>query len=90
MADFIDEAVKAANKDLSEGILSSIRAAAAVYSIPRTTLDRRLNDGLTRRESHSFQQLLSIEHEKRLVQWILDLEKQGHAPTHKQVREMAL
>jgi Tc5 transposase DNA-binding domain/helix-turn-helix, Psq domain len=90
MADFIDEAVKAANKDLSEGTLPSIRAAAAVYSIPRTTLDRRLNDGLTRRESHSFQQLLSIEQEKRLVQWILDLEKQGHAPTHKQVREMAL
>jgi hypothetical protein len=48
MADFIDKAVKAANKDLSEGTLPLIRAAAAVYSILRTTLDRRLNDGLTR------------------------------------------
>jgi Tc5 transposase DNA-binding domain/DDE superfamily endonuclease len=90
MADFIDEAVKAANKDLIEGIIPSIGAAAAVYSIPRTTLDRRLNDGLTRRESHSFQQLLSIEQDERLVQWVLDLEKQGHTPTHKQVREVAL
>jgi hypothetical protein len=48
MADFIDEAVKAANKDLSEGTLPLIRVAAAVYSISRTTLDRRLSNGLTR------------------------------------------
>jgi hypothetical protein len=54
MADFIDKAVKTANKDLLEGILSLIQAAAAVYLILRTTLDRRLNNSLTRQESHSF------------------------------------
>lgn len=89
MADKEHEAVEGAIKLLIDSPFTSYNAAAAVYRVPPTTLRRRFNQGLSRRESHSNQQLLAPEQEDQLVQWILDLEKQGHAPTHKQAREMA-
>jgi Tc5 transposase DNA-binding domain len=89
MASELDRTVQAAHTDLLNGKYLSIRVAAAAYSLNNKTLANRINYGLNRRQSHSVQQILSLEQEEMLVQWILDLERQGHAPTHKQVREMA-
>ena len=67
----------------------SLRALAKEYSISHDTLSRRLKGGHLHENGHSTQQLLSIEQEKELKRWILTLEVEGHAPTHKTVREMA-
>jgi hypothetical protein len=45
--------------------------------------------GVSKQIARCSQQLLSSEHEKLLVSWILMLESEGHAPTHSTVREMA-
>jgi Tc5 transposase DNA-binding domain len=96
MASELDRTVQAALVDLTKSKYPSLRAAAAAYSLNYTTLANRrregLNrrrEGLNRRESHSNQQILSPEQEDRLIQWILNLERQGYAPAHKQVRDMA-
>lgn len=89
MANKDDSAVEAAVEYLNIETNSSIRAAAALYSISEATLRRRLKGGQSRQNARTPQQLLSPEQEDRLVQWILDLEKQGHPPTHAQLREMA-
>jgi Tc5 transposase DNA-binding domain len=89
MASEMDRTVQAALTDLTEGKYPSLRAAAAAYSLNYTTLANRRRNGLNRCQSHLNQQILSPEQEDRLVRWILDLERQGHAPTHRQVREMA-
>lgn len=86
----LDVAVQAALQDLIDEKYPSIRAAAAAYSLTYSTLWNRVNHRPNRRESHADQQLLSPIQENRLVLWILDLEQQGHAPTHAQLREMAL
>src|SRR5271155_2092377 len=67
----------------------SIRALAKTYNISRRTLARRLNGGHSHTIGHASQQLLSIEQEQQLERWILNLEAEGHAPTHKTVREIA-
>jgi helix-turn-helix, Psq domain len=82
----LDVAVQAALQDLRDEKCPSIRAAAAAYSLTYSTLWSRLNQRPNRRESHADQQLLSPVQENRLVLWILDLERQGHVPTHDQVR----
>jgi Tc5 transposase DNA-binding domain len=89
MTSGLDTAVQAALADLDEGKYPSIRAAAAAYSLSSSTLARRRRNGLSRREAHSNQQILSPVQEDQLVQWILHLKRQGHTPTHHQVREMA-
>jgi Tc5 transposase DNA-binding domain len=67
--------------------LSSIRATALVWSVPRTKLSRRLDGGVSRMEGHSSQQPLSPTQEKMLVKWILEQERLGHALTHQRIRE---
>lgn len=63
----LDESVRAALADLSEGLYPSVRAAAAAYSLDFKTLHNRLNYGLIKRESHGKQQSLALEQEELLV-----------------------
>jgi Tc5 transposase DNA-binding domain len=86
----LDQAVYTASKDLSTRKYTSIRAAAAAHGLSRTTLTRRLNEGQSCHTGHESQQVLSSLQENMLMQWILDLERQEHAPTHTQLREIAL
>jgi Tc5 transposase DNA-binding domain len=67
----------------------SIRATALAWSVDRPTLTRRLNGGVARSEGHASQQLLSKTQEKMLVNWILEQERLGHAPTHQRIRKFA-
>ena len=67
--------------------LFSIRVTALAWDVNRSTLTRRLNENVSYSEGHVKQQLLSITQEKMLVNWILEQECLGHAPTHQHVRE---
>jgi hypothetical protein len=49
-----------------------IRPTARAWNVPPSTLSRRAHGGLTRREAHTSQQLLSPTQEKMLVSWILE------------------
>jgi hypothetical protein len=83
MANELEAAVKAASEHLTASRTSSLNGIATVYSISPSTLKRGLSGGASRQESHSFQQLLSPDQAEKLVSWILDLEKQGHALIYK-------
>jgi helix-turn-helix, Psq domain/Tc5 transposase DNA-binding domain len=66
----------------------SIRAAAKLYNVNRSTLTRHLHDGLSRQEGQAVKQLLTSKQEDMLVQWILQLEEEGHARIPVTIREM--
>jgi hypothetical protein len=67
----------------------SVRATALAHGVDRTTLVRRLNEGLQPNQGHASQQLLSPRQEDMLITWVLEQERPGHAPTHQRVREYA-
>ena len=60
-----------------EGSLSSIRACAAAFSIPLSTLSHRLSGRTSRSTAHTTQQILSTAEEEALVKWISRLSKAG-------------
>ena len=59
MANALDNAVKEAIEDLSKNQYALIRSVAALYDLAPSTLRRRLNDGLSRRQANLDRQLLS-------------------------------
>ena len=67
----------------------SQRRAASEYGIPRATLQRRINGGISRQEAREPQQRLSPIQEDHLTQWVLTQESLGHPPTHTQIRLFA-
>jgi hypothetical protein len=81
--------IEKAIESVERAELRSIRATALAYDVHRNTLTRRLNGGYTCSQGHSGQQLLSIGQEEMLVDWILEQERLGHAPTHQRVHEFA-
>ena len=91
MDSFKETNIQSAIYNLHIGRISSIRAAAAAYNIPRNTLYRRYtSQSLTRQNAHEIQQLLSSKQEEELVRWIYTLEKAGNAPNHAQLKEMVV
>jgi len=68
----------------------TIRAAAAANDVSHMTLSRRLQGGTSRAIARETQQLLSNQQEQMLVQWILDLEAQGHPPSFTQIRDLVV
>jgi helix-turn-helix, Psq domain/Tc5 transposase DNA-binding domain len=71
------------------GQVTSIRAAATLYGVNRSTLACRLNGRSTRTEARQSQCLLSEHQEEALLKWILEMEAIGHAISHAQIRQMA-
>ena len=89
MASTFEERINAALSDLDRNPELSLRQLEKLYSVSSRTLKRRLAGGQSRTNTRESQQLLSIKQERLLADWILKLETEGHAPTHKTVREMA-
>jgi leucyl aminopeptidase len=89
MAPTDEEAIQSAIEALFTGQATSIRAAATLYRVNRTTLSNRLNGMTTRTEARQTQLLLSTQQEQDLLKWILELEALGHPLSHGQIREMA-
>ncbi|OJD24343.1 hypothetical protein ACJ73_04300, partial [Blastomyces percursus] len=74
---------------LSQGQISSVRAAAKLYSVPQSTLVHRVSGRTARVNTPSKQRKLSPTEEESLVQWILVMDERGHPPRVGSVREMA-
>lgn len=81
--------INSAIADYYSGVYTSVRATAKAYGLPRSTLADRIAGSTTRATAHQFQQRLTPEQEEFLVEWILEEEARGYAPSHPRVREMA-
>jgi hypothetical protein len=68
---------------------SSIRRAAAVFDVPRSTLSARLNGITYRAETRANSHKLTVLEEESLYNWILSLDDRGAAPRPRTVREAA-
>ena len=67
----------------------SIRAAAALYNIPRTTLQDQLHGGGTRHDAQVNNRKLTPTEEQALLDRIISLDERGLSPTLPLVRQMA-
>ena len=67
----------------------AVRALAAAYDVPESTLRTRLRGTQPRSETVSVNRKLSAVEEQSLVQWILDLDRRGFPPQVIDVRRMA-
>ena len=68
----------------------SMRAAAVSYGVSRTTLQRHINGGASRREASQKRQNLSPTTESFLVRWVKTQTKLGYAPPHSRFRLFAM
>ena len=75
--------------DIKNGRNKSLRAAARLYDIPFSTLQRRATGGSPRADSYHQRYKLSELEEDSLVKWILSLDARGAAPRPSTIREMA-
>ncbi|KAI1003791.1 hypothetical protein K3495_g4419 [Podosphaera aphanis] len=73
---------------LKTGKYCNFSEAARAEDVPRTTLRERYNGGVSHVLSAEIQQNLSNEQENLLVQWIMDLDLAGHAPSFASVKAM--
>jgi hypothetical protein len=80
----ITEAITA----IQDGQVSSVKASAAKFGIPRSTLRGRLNGATDRSTAQQTTQRLTAEQERGLIDWIKGLEAQGNPPSHTVIREM--
>ena len=74
---------------LSSAQCKSIRAAATVYNVPRSTLQERYHGARPQRGTRAATCKLSITEEEVLLQRILDLDDQGFPPQLAIVRDTA-
>jgi hypothetical protein len=75
--------------DLQEGRVRSIRAAAKLYAIPRSTLQARADGRLSRVDIQPNGRKLTELEEDSLVQWVISMDERGAAPRKTTIREMA-
>ena len=66
---------------------ASLRRASTTHGVPRTTLVRRLEGKLPRKQAQVHHQRLSPWQEENLVDWILVQGALGLPPTHAQIRQ---
>lgn len=81
----IINALQALQKDLK----LSIRAAARIYSVPRTTLERRQRNIPSQADTTPKSRKLTNEEESLLIQYILDLDSRSQPPRLRDVEVMA-
>ena len=67
----------------------SVRQAASIYSVPRTTLQARRDGRTSRRDSIVNSKLLTISEEGAILKYILQLDSQGLPPRYTNVEDMA-
>lgn len=67
----------------------SVRAAARTYNVSRTTLERRRQNIPSRADTTSKVRRLTIDEEKLLIQYIIDLDSRSQPPRLRDVEVMA-
>ncbi|KAL3703426.1 hypothetical protein TMatcc_010615 [Talaromyces marneffei ATCC 18224] len=76
----IEGKIELAISDLKNGRIRSIREAARIYTVPRTTLQDRMNGMQYRQITRANHHKLTQSEEDSLVKWVLDLDKRGLPP----------
>jgi DDE superfamily endonuclease/Tc5 transposase DNA-binding domain/helix-turn-helix, Psq domain len=74
---------------LNQGRCISVRAAAKLYDVARSTLQDRINKHPARRDSRPASCKLTEIEESTLVQWILSMDERGLPPRPDTVQQMA-
>ena len=74
---------------LNQGHCKSVRAAAELFDVPRSTLQYRINKHPARRDTRPASCKLTETEESTLVQWILSMDERGLPPSSDIVRQMA-
>ena len=72
-----------------KGQIKSLRAAAQLYDIPKSTLQDRATGMASRVEKRWYSYKLTQLEEDSLSQWILSMDSRGAAPRPSTIREMA-
>jgi hypothetical protein len=85
----IEGKIELAISDLKNGRIRSIREAARIYAVPRTTLQDRLHGVPYQHAICANNHKLTQFEEESLIKWVLDLNRRGFPPWHSLVREMA-
>jgi hypothetical protein len=75
--------------DLKNGRIKSIRAAATLYAIPRSTLQHRAVGRIGRVDMRPNRYKLTQLEEDALTEWIISMDTRGAAPRPATIREMA-
>jgi hypothetical protein len=81
--------LQAALSSINENSGQSIRATAAVYAVPESTLRNRLAGHTSCSAAHEHRQNLSIAEEKTLVRWLSNLTRAGFPASPALLVEMA-
>ncbi|KAJ5279887.1 hypothetical protein N7478_005259 [Penicillium angulare] len=76
-------------KDIKDGRINSLRAAAKLYDIPYITLATCVNGVQSRVDIRPNGHKLTQLEEDSLVEWIISMDTRGAAPRPATVREMA-
>jgi hypothetical protein len=74
---------------LKNNEIQSIRRAAEIYKLPKSTLYDRVNGQQFRVNLRANSHRLSKTQEEALVNWIVSMDTRGVAPRHFEVAEMA-
>ena len=69
--------------------ISSVRKAAKLYDVPRTSLQSRVQGVIPKTQSNARKRKLQPTEEQSLVDWILALDRRGFPPHIIDVRRMA-
>jgi alkylated DNA nucleotide flippase Atl1 len=75
--------------DIKNGRIKSIRAAAKLYGLPRSTLGDRAQGVIARVDTRANSHKLTQLEEDSLVEWIFSIDTRGAAPRRATVREIA-
>jgi 4-hydroxybenzoate polyprenyltransferase len=84
-----EEIIQKALADFKSGKISSLRAAATAYGVPKSTLSNRLHGSQPHAIAHEAHQRLTPDQEVLLVDWILDLDSLGFPPSPARTLDMA-
>jgi hypothetical protein len=74
---------------LNKDQIKTVREAARVFHVPRTTLRDRRAGRPARRDCQPNSKKLTLVEEEVIISYILDLDRRGFAPTYAAVRDMA-
>ena len=84
-----EERINLAISAIQASTVQTIRQAAALYDVDRTTLARRLRGRATRRDAQASNRRLTPSEEQALINRIIELDNHAYSPTLSHVRQMA-
>jgi hypothetical protein len=85
----IEVRVNEAVLGVQSGLYKSSYEAAKQLGVPKNTVTRRVNGGLSRSQARQQQQKLSCAQENVLLKWIKELTISGYSPGHRLLKEIA-